>query len=134
MEYPATDITVGDRLTSVFKMREVFMRALRASNPNTYPATWPVDLTQKSSQRLCRDLALHGVQEAFEALMLFKNAKSHRKTDVSDIDRDEVLEEMVDAFNYFLSMLILMGVTDEEFFEAFCKKDAIIHERITNGY
>jgi hypothetical protein len=124
----------SDRLTSMFSMRDMFMRALHAKKPDTYPPVWPVDISKKESQRLCRDLARSGVEEVFEALVHFKNAKSHRDSVVSEFDRDAVVEEMVDAFNYFLSMLILMGVTEEEFYEMFRKKDAIIHERLTNGY
>ena len=124
----------SDKLSRMFQMRENFMRSLRAVHPGTYPIKWPVDITQKDSQRLCRDLALHGVEEIFEATTHLKNAKSHRTSEVTDIDRDAVLEEMVDAFNYFLSMLILMGFTEQNLFEMFVKKDKIIHERLTNGY
>lgn len=124
----------SDKLVRMFQMRENFMRALRASHPGTYPVKWPIDITQKDSQRLCRDLALHGVEEVFEATTHLKNAKSHRTSEITDIDRDAVLEEMVDAFNYFLSMLILMGFTEQNLFDMFVKKDKIIHERLTNGY
>lgn len=125
---------MSDRLQSMFVMRETFMNALRSQKPDTYPAEWPIDITKKESQRLCRDLARCGVEEVFEATQHFKNAKQHRQSEVSDFDRDAVVEEMVDAFNYFLSMLILMGVTDEELFDMFCKKDSVIHDRLTNGY
>lgn len=123
-----------DKLTRMFKMRENFMHSLRVAHPGTYPISWPVDVTQKDNQRLCRDLALHGVEEIFEATAHLKNAKSHRTSEITDIDRDAMLEEMVDAFNYFLSMLILMGFTEQNLFDMFVKKDGIIHERLTNGY
>ena len=70
----------------------------------------------------------------FEALGHLKNWKSHRETDVPEIDREEFLEEIVDAFNYFFSLIILMGVDVDEFYEAFNKKDKIIRSRIKKGY
>ena len=40
----------------------------------------------------------------------------------------------MDAFNYFYSLIILMGVDVDEFYNAFKKKDKIIKERLTKGY
>jgi dimeric dUTPase (all-alpha-NTP-PPase superfamily) len=70
----------------------------------------------------------------FEALGHLKNWKPHRTTEVKEFDREEFLEEVVDAFNYFFSLLIMTGVTSEELFEAYKKKDKIIHDRIRSGY
>jgi dimeric dUTPase (all-alpha-NTP-PPase superfamily) len=41
---------------------------------------------------------------------------------------------MVDAFNYFFSVLVLTGVTADELHEAYVEKDRIIHERLKSGY
>ena len=70
----------------------------------------------------------------FEALGHLKNWKPHRDTDIPDVNKDEFLEEIVDSFNYFFSLIILCGVSQEEFFNAFNKKDRIIRDRIKNGY
>ena len=43
-------------------------------------------------------------------------------------------EEVVDAFNYFLSMLVLVGVNEEDFFKAYLEKDKIIRDRLLSGY
>ena len=72
--------------------------------------------------------------EMFEALGHLKNWKPHRQTEMPEIDREEFLEEIVDAFNYFFSLIILIGVDVEEFYDAFKKKDEIIRERVLNGY
>ena len=63
-----------------------------------------------------------------------KNAKSHRQTEISDFDRAAFKEEMVDAFNYFISLLIIMGVTPDELIKAYISKDSIIHDRIKSKY
>ena len=49
-------------------------------------------------------------------------------------NREEFLEEVVDAFNYFFSLLVLTGVDSDELFSAYEKKDKIIRDRIDSGY
>jgi hypothetical protein len=122
-----------DRLTKIFQMRHDFMSRMLEVMPQAQP-NFPVDVTTKESQQYCRDLALRGVEEMFEALQHLKNWKSHRVTEISDFDRENFLEEVVDAFNYFFALLVALDCTPEEFFEAYQKKDKIIHERVTNKY
>ena len=122
-----------DKLDQMFKLRELFMESLKEAKPGIYP-DWPVDIKQKENQQLLRDTALKGVEEMFEALGHLKNWKPHRNTEIEEFDRDEFLEEIVDAFNYFLSILVLTGVTSEELFATYVKKDDIIHKRLQTGY
>lgn len=123
----------NDKLDTIFEKREVFMNLIKEKFPDSY-SSWPVDISKKSSQVLLRETALKGVEEMFEALGHLKNWKPHRETDVPEIDREEFLEEIVDAFNYFFSLIILMGVDVNEFYLAFCNKDDIIRRRIEKGY
>ena len=123
----------SDKLSNIFVLRKTFMDMINNEFKDTYPE-YPVDLSRKESQKVCREVALKGVEEMFEALGHLKNWKSHRKTDVPEFDKEEFLEEVVDAFNYFFSLLILTGVSESDFYEAFIKKDKIIRERIKNGY
>ena len=109
------------------------MKSLQASSPGEIDA-WPLDLSKKQSQQHVRDMALRGVEEMFEALQHLKNWKPHRKTEVKEFDREEFLEEIVDAFNYFLSILILTGFDDKDLMNAYRKKDEIINERLRTGY
>ena len=95
---------------------------------------WPIDVGNKRSQQHVRDMALRGVEEMFEALQHLKNWKPHRDTEVQEFHRDDFIEEVVDAFNYFLSVLVLMGISADEFFAAYVKKDKIIHDRLKTGY
>lgn len=122
-----------DKLDQMFELRKAFMVALQKQVPDVYPEM-PVDLTNKSTQQHLRDLALRGVEEVFEAVQELKNAKSHRQTEIREFDRAAFKEEMVDSFNYFLSLLIIMGVTPDELFEAYVSKDRIIHDRIKSKY
>ncbi len=123
-----------DRLSSIFKRREEFMHMLRVKFPNAYPVEWPVNLSNKDAQSNVRDIALKGVEEMFEALQHLKNWKDHRATEMPEIDRDEFLEEVVDSFNYFFSLLILAGFNENDFFQMFEKKDKIIRDRLKGNY
>ena len=122
-----------DKLDEMFRLRQSFMESMKVAKPGIYPE-WPVDISQKQNQQLLRDTALKGVEEMFEALGHLKNWKPHRTTEITEFDRDEFLEEIVDAFNYFFSILVLTGVTSEELYDTYVKKDEIIHKRLETGY
>lgn len=125
---------MNDKLENIFNKREEFMLLIKEKFPDTYPNTWPVDIKEKSSQSILRETALKGVEEMFEALQHLKNWKTHRETEITSFNREEFLEEIVDAFNYFFSLMILIGVDVEEFYNAFNNKDNIIRRRIKKGY
>ena len=122
-----------DRLQRMFDLRELFMMSLKKKFPDSYPS-WPLDLSEKNDQQFCRDMALRGVEEMFEALQHLKNWKPHRQTEMKEFDHDAFLEEVVDAFNYFFSLIILSGSTADDLFNAYIKKDFVIHERLEQGY
>ena len=122
-----------DKLDEMFRLRHAFMESMKQAKPDIYPE-WPVDISEKESQQLLRDTALKGVEEMFEALGHLKNWKPHRTTEITEFDRDEFLEEIVDAFNYFFSILVLTGVTSDELYDTYVKKDNIIHKRLQTGY
>ena len=121
------------KLEAMFNLRKEFITRLEKEIPGSYPEV-PVDLRSKSGQKLCRDLALKGVEEMFEALQHLKNWKDHKLTETPDVDGDEYLEEIVDAFNYFFSLIIASGFTHEDLYNAYIKKDKKIHKRLTNKY
>lgn len=123
----------SDKLDKMLIMREEFMRALAEKNKSVLQA-WPVDIKLKASQQAVRDTVLKGVEEIFESLASLKNWKPHRQTEISDFNREEFLEEYVDSLNYFFAALIMLGITSDELFEAYKRKDAIIHKRLETNY
>jgi hypothetical protein len=125
--------TTCDKLEQLFYLRQSFMHALKEKKPAEYPP-WPIDIADKVSQQHTRDMALRGVEEMFEALQHLKNWKPHRDTEVREFNRQAFIEEIVDAFNYFLSVLVLMGISADEFFAAYVQKDKVIHDRLKTGY
>jgi len=122
-------------LAKMFLLRQNFINEMRDYHPNSYPETLPLDISQKESQQFCRDLALRGVEEMFEALQHLKNWKPHRVTEFKEgPDKDEFLEEIVDALNYFFSLLIVSGFNEEDLFNAYEKKHDVIMKRLKDGY
>jgi len=121
------------KLKEMFDKRLDFINEMKENIPGSYP-DFPLDMSQKESQQVCRDLALKGVEEMFEALQHLKNWKPHRQTDIPEVDKDEFLEEIVDAFNYFFAMLIVTGFDENDLYQAFLSKHKIIKERLRNGY
>ena len=122
-----------DKLDEMFRLRRAFMESMKESKPGIYPE-WPVDISEKESQQLLRDTALKGVEEMFEALGHLKNWKPHRDTELPEFDREEFLEEVVDAFNYFFSVLVLMGIDADELYASYLNKDNIIRDRLKSKY
>lgn len=120
-------------LEEMFRLRVEFMEALKARVPEVYPE-WPIDPTLKKNQAHVRDIALRGVEEMFEALQHLKNSKPHRQTHLPDFDKAAFLEETVDAFNYFFSMLVLLGVSPDDLLEAYRSKHNTIKRRLEEGY
>lgn len=123
----------SDKFLEMFRLRQAYMEALAKKKPGTYHP-YPVDMSSKDDQRHLRDVALRGVEEVFEALQHLKNWKNHRSTDIPEVNKDKFLEEWVDAFNFFLSVLVLAGYTPEDVFKMYVEKDKIIHERLESGY
>ena len=122
---------MSDRLERVFELREEFMNLINEKVDGAYP-NWPVDLSKKKNQQAIREFAFRGMEELFEALLHLKNWKDHREETygVPEFDREEFLEEMIDAFNYFLAIIVLAGVDHEDFFAAYVRKHGIISDRL----
>ena len=117
-----------DTLKKLFELREEFMSAICKRVPEAYPE-WPVDFSNKKNQQALRETAFRSMEELFEALLHLKNWKSHREGTI-EFDRSEFLEEMIDAFNYYLAILVMAGVDSKEFLSAFKHKHNIIMDRL----
>ena len=123
------------KLKEMFDLRKSFIQRMQKERPGSYPIPVPLtNLSDKKSQQVCRDLALRGVEEMFEALQHLKNWKPHKLTEEKEFNKEEFLEEIVDAFNYFMALLIVVDVDHEKLFEAYLKKDQKIRKRLDEGY
>lgn len=124
-----TEQSQTDRLAEMFRLQEEFMRALQKKCPHDLPAAWPIDASDKTSQRVCRDIIHRANEELYEVLKNFKNWKLHRPGD-TDVSMDDVLEESIDVMKYLFEYLILVGFSADDVYKMFVKKDEIIHKRL----
>jgi hypothetical protein len=126
------DLPEKDMLRDMFLLRLRFMNELNQHGEEKQ--NYPLCLSEKKSQRHLRDVALRGVEEVFEALQHLKNWKPHRRTEIQEFDDEKFLEEWIDAFNYFITVLIMAGYDADDVYNMYVKKDKVIHERIKSGY
>lgn len=120
-----------DRLDQMWEQQEAFMRLLQ--DKRNFPQ-FPTDLTSKKGQQFLKDIRNHLMEELFEAGQHLKNAKSHRATDVPEVDREAYKEELVDALHLYFELVIASGITAQELVDAYLKKGATNFERIRTGY
>jgi hypothetical protein len=95
---------------------------------------FPVDITSKTGQKFLKSITHECMGELFEANQELKNSKGHRVTEVSHIDRDAYVEELVDSLHFFFEIVIASGVSLEELHGAYLKKGLVNFSRIENGY
>ena len=124
---------MNDMLKDMFELRRDFMNQIRKKDEKSYP-DWPVDVKKRENQQALRETTLRGVEELFEALQHLKNWKTHRSDmDEFDFNREEFLEEMVDALNYFFAVLVMLGIDESELYSAYLKKHKKILQRLENN-
>jgi len=95
---------------------------------------FPLDLSKKDSQVFCKGIAYDAMGELWEAVRELKNSKSHRATNIPELDRASLVEEMADCLHYFLELCMLIGITPDELCESFLAKGEKNKKRIRDGY
>jgi len=72
--------------------------------------------------------------ELFEANQELKNSKTHRATEITDLDKEAYLEELIDSLHFFFEIVIASGITLDEMYDAYMRKGVKNFNRIENGY
>jgi len=120
-----------DTFKEMWKSQDDFMQLL--IKHRKFPQ-YPVDLTSKEGQQHVKNVINDTIHELFEAVHLLKNSKNHRKTEINVFDKDEFIEELVDAQKFLLEALLLSGIELNEFLDSFKEKTKINVERILGDY
>ena len=120
-----------DHLTQMYDQQVAFMKLLQEKR--NFPE-FPVDIVSKKGQQFLDTIFFHMMKEMFEAGQHLRNAKSHRITEIQELDREAYVEELVDALHLFFEICIASGLSMDELFQAYMKKGNINVERIQNGY
>lgn len=119
-----------DALEDIFRRQKVTMEELRLRD---IMPEYPLDITTKPAQRLIKEVLFNAMEELFEASYTLKN-KMHRQTDVRVLDRAHFVEELGDGLAFFIEVCVLAGITPEELYGEFCRKNAAVVKRIKEGY
>jgi len=120
-----------DQLAQMWDQQVAFMHLLKKER--NFPE-FPTDITSKKGQKFLKDIRNHIMEELFEAGQHLKNAKSHRATDLPEIDREAYKEELVDALHLYFELVIASGITRDELVEAYIAKGVTNTGRILSGY
>jgi hypothetical protein len=133
MKFPLSSVgetDAPDMLDQIFSRQEEFMELLEQSD---LMVPWPIDITTKQGQRIIKEIAhnMHG--EIFEATYTLKN-KLHRLTDDRTFDREHYVEELGDALAFFVELCIMSGISADELYAEYCRKNAIVKKKFKDGY
>lgn len=121
---------MADKLEKAFTKQREFMDMLREHD--RLPE-FPVDLTTKQGQRLIRETILNMIEELMESSFCLRN-KMHRLTDAKEFDFEHYREELGDAFAYLLEVFILSGISPEDLYDEYSRKNMIVKKRLSDGY
>jgi len=120
-----------DRLSLMWQQQSAFMRLLQEKRG--FPQ-FPADLASKKGQQFLKDIRNHVMEELFEAGLHLRNAKSHRATELPEVDREAYKEELVDALHLYFELVIASGISLDELVEAYLQKGIVNFKRIDEGY
>lgn len=121
----------ADKLEKLFKLQQEFMDML--VEHDKFPE-YPVDLTTKPGQRFFKETAFNMIEELMEASFTLKN-RMHKLSEDTEVDWAHFKEELAaDAFAYLLELFILSGLSADDVYEEYRRKNFIVRKRLKDGY
>jgi len=121
---------MADKLDKIFARQREFIDML--VEHDKFPE-YPVDLTTKPGQRLVKEVAFNMIEELMEASYTLKN-RMHKLSEDTEIDFPHFLEELGDAFAFFVELLIVCGISADQIYDEYSRKNAIVKKRLQEGY
>jgi dimeric dUTPase (all-alpha-NTP-PPase superfamily) len=115
-----------DRLEEMLRMQEELQRKYNGGFA-------PQDLEGERRIDFIRTMILATEDELHEALRetAWKPWSNHL---IRGINREGFLSEMIDAWHFYMNLLLVANITADEFFNAYLRKNQINHDREDNGY
>ncbi len=137
----------GDKLDRIFAAQGDLMKNYKAIAEAHYSKIFrtPVkfsdevwaggeqNLHTKEGSYLIRDMINAAAQELNEAIQTNKNWKAWKADEIMT-DVDHFKEEMVDALHFYVEALLFAGVSAEELFTLYFKKNEVNHFRQKSNY
>lgn len=121
---------MSDKLDRAFVLQREYIDML--VEHDKFPE-YPVDLGTKPGQRFIKECTFNCIAELMEATVELKN-KAHRLSDATDVDLTHYREEIGDAFAFFLELCIISGMSADDLYEEFRRKNAVVKRRLQEGY
>lgn len=121
---------VADKLDKAFTKQREFMDML--VEHDKFPE-YPVDLTSKPGQRFVKECVFNMIEELMEASFTLKN-RQHKLSEDSVVDFEHFREEIGDAFAYFIEVCHLCGITADDLYNEYSRKNQIVRQRLESGY
>ena len=121
---------MSDKLDQCFVLQRSFMDLL--VEHDKFPE-YPVDLTSKNGQRFVKECIFNLVEELMEASFTLKN-RQHKLSDDRELDFEHYREEIGDAFAYFIEVCHLSGISAQQLFDEYRRKNLIVRQRLEQGY
>lgn len=118
-----------DRLEEMLKMQEALQTKYNGGER-------PGDMVGAARMNYVRTMVLATEDELHEALRetQWKPWSHHSGSSFSNIKREEYKAELVDAWHFFMNLLLVADITADEFFNEYLRKNGINHDREDNGY
>lgn len=121
---------MADKFDKAFTLQREFMDMLVEHDKMP---EYPVDLTSKPGQRLIKECVWNMVEELAEASYTLKN-RQHKLSDDRELDFAHYKEEIGDAFAYLIEICHLSGITAEDLYIEYARKNHIVKNRLKTGY
>lgn len=133
MKGKEVELIEGDMLKTIFAYQHsVADRMIPVERKNGVYIPEEVDINSPKDQEYLNTLKFRVIRELVEAAECLKNKpwkETHVLTDV-----EHYKEELADALHFFIELCIQVGITPEELFQYYMKKNAINHWRRDTKY
>lgn len=120
---------MADKFDKAFTLQREFMDML--VEYDRLPE-YPVDLTTKQGQRLIKEYVSNTIFELSEAAQTLRN-RNHVIKDVPELDFDHYIEELGDAFAFFMEICILSNITPDQMYNEYRRKNQIVRQRLLDS-
>ena len=125
----------GDTLDKIFARQTELMdryHPIEKANGLLQTEDVPVDLNDRFGQQRLKDFMERIIEELMEAANCLKN-KPWKQTHMVT-DEVHYKEELIDAFHFFIELLILSGIGPEELYDFYFAKSKVNEFRQESGY
>lgn len=124
-----------DMLEAIFqKQRQLIEKyhPIEAANGLLQTHDVPVNLDDAKGQARLKDMTWRVVEELGEAMNCLKN-KPWKQTQM-ETDKDHYLEEIADAFHFFIELCITSGLDAKGLYDLYFRKNQVNQFRIRSNY